>query len=95
MAKKLDEINFKSCVSYPDVCLRTSVQPDGTEYYEYILMYVDDVLEISVNATTIRKSLEGNAVQYKNNKIACPDMCLGAKLQEKSIKKSSVGRLEE
>ena len=56
---------------------------------------MDDILAISVDATKILKILEVNTVQYKNNKIACPDMCLGAKLQEKSIKKSSVGRLEE
>ena len=38
MAKNLDEINFKLYVADPDVWLRSAVQPDGTEYYEYILM---------------------------------------------------------
>ena len=85
MAKKLYEINFKSCVADPDVWLRPPVRPDGTEYYEYILMYVDNILAISVNATKILKSLESNTVQYNNNKIASPDMYLGAKLQEKAI----------
>jgi hypothetical protein len=56
---------------------------DGTKYYEYILMYVDDILAISVDATSILKSLEGDTVQYKNNKIAPPEMYLGAKLQKK------------
>ena len=37
-------------------------------------MYVDNILSISVNATKILKILEGNTVQYKNNKIASPDM---------------------
>ena len=85
MAKKLDEANFKSCVADPDVWLRPAVRPDGTEYYEYILMYVDNILEISVDATKILKSLEGNTVQYTNNQIASHNMYLGAKLQEKDI----------
>ena len=69
MAKKLDEINFKSCVADPDVWLRPAVRPDGTEYYEYILMYVDNILEISVDATKILKSLEGNTIQYNTRII--------------------------
>ena len=85
MAKKLDEINFKLYFADPDVWLRPAVRPDGTKYYEYILIYVDDIMEISVNATKILKSLEGNTVLYKNNNIASPDIYLGSKLQEKAI----------
>ena len=85
MAKKLDEINFKWCVAYPYFWLKPAVRPNGTEYYEYILMYVDNILEISVDTTKILKSLKENTVQYKNNKIVFPDIYLGSKLQEKSI----------
>ena len=85
MAKNLDEINFKLCVADPDVWLRPAVRPDGTEYYEYILMYVGNILEISVHATKILKILEGNTGQYKNIKIASPDIYVGAKLQERAI----------
>ena len=61
------------------------MRPDGTEYYEYILMYVDNILEISVDDKKKLKSLEGNTIQYNNNKIASPDMYLQANLQEKAI----------
>ena len=80
MANKLDDINFKSCVTDPGVWLRTEVRPDVTEYYENILMYVENILATSVDATKILKSLEGNTVKYKNVKIASPDMYLGYKL---------------
>ena len=43
-------------------------------------MYMDDILAISVDATSILKSLEGDTVQYKNRKIDPPEMYLGAKL---------------
>ena len=74
MAKKLDEINFKSCVADPDVSLTQAVRPDVTGCYEHILMYVNNILAISVDATKILNSLEGNTVQYNNNNIASPDM---------------------
>ena len=77
MAKKLYEISFKSCVEDPNVWMRPAVRYYGMEYYEYILMYVDDILAILVYATSILKSLEGNTVQYKNGKIASPEMYLG------------------
>ena len=44
MSKNLDEINFKYCVADPDFWLRPAVRPNGTEYYEYILIYVNDIL---------------------------------------------------
>jgi hypothetical protein len=40
MAKKLEEMGFKSSVADPDVWLRPASRPDGEEYYEYILMYI-------------------------------------------------------
>ena len=42
-------------------------------------------MAISFDATKLLKILEGNTVEYNNNKIASPDMYLGSKLQEKSI----------
>ena len=85
MAKNIGNISFKSCVADPDIWLRPAVRSDKTEYYEYILMYVDDILEISTNATSILKSQEGDTVQYKNSKIAPHQMFLGSNLQKKVI----------
>ena len=50
--------------------IRPVIKPDGEEYYEYILMYVDDILEISIDPTGILKSMEGKTVKYRNGKIA-------------------------
>ena len=58
---------------------------DGEEYYEYILMYVDDILAISMDPTSILMSMEGDTVKYKNGKIEAPEMYLGAKLKEKQL----------
>ena len=48
----LRDIGYLSKKGYPDVWIRLSVKPDGTEYHEMVLFYVDDVLAIS--ATPIK-----------------------------------------
>ena len=48
-------------------------------------MYVNDILAILVDATSILKSLEGDTVGYKNGKIASLEIYLGANLQKKVI----------
>ena len=85
MAEKLDEIGFQSSVADPDVWLRPGMRDDGAEYYEYIVLYVDDILAASTNPTAVLKSLEGETVKYKNNKIEPPQIYLGAKLALKEI----------
>ena len=85
MAEKLDSIGFKSSVADPDVWLRPAVKSDGEEYYEYVMMYVDDILTISMDPRQILKNLEGGTVRYKKGKVEKPDVYLGAKLEEKAI----------
>ena len=55
MANKLDDIGFKSVPSDIDVWLRPAIKPDGEEYYECALMYMDNILAISMNPTKILK----------------------------------------
>ena len=86
MAKKLDESGFQSSPADPDVWLRPAVKPDREEYYEWVLMYVDDILAISMGPTFILKSMEGDTVKYKNGKIEPPEMYFGAKLLKKELK---------
>jgi hypothetical protein len=49
-------MGFKACFADGDVWLRPSVKPGGEEY-EYILVYVDDILAISVNPLAIMDTL--------------------------------------
>ena len=48
-------------------------------------MYVDDILVISMDPTSILKSMEGDTIKYKNGKIDSLEMYLGEKIQEKEI----------
>ena len=51
MTKKLDEIGFKSSPADPYVLLRPAIKPDREEYYEYVMVYVEYILAISINPT--------------------------------------------
>ena len=47
LAETLYDIGYKPTWADPDVWLRPAVKPDGFEYYEYTLCYIDDVLCLS------------------------------------------------
>ena len=84
MAEKLDEIGFKSSMGDPDVWMRPAAKPDGEEYYEYILVYVDDIISVSHKALEVMEEIKGT-FKFKNDDIKKPETYLGARLQKKSI----------
>jgi hypothetical protein len=53
-------LDFVSCPADPDVWMRKAKKPDGSCYYEYILLYTDDdALVLSANAELVlRKHFE-------------------------------------
>ena len=84
MAEKLVSMGFQSSMADPDVWLRAATKSDGDMYYEYVMMYVDDILALSCNARSILEEIRGT-FRFKNDKIEPPDYYLGAKLQKKPI----------
>lgn len=64
------------------------MKENGDEYYEYILIYVDDVLAISRDPRKVLEDLRGyddNKLKFKNDKIEVPDNYLGARLLRKRL----------
>ena len=84
LAETLDDIGFKSSIADPDVWLRPAIKPDGEQYYEYILVYVDDILSISHDAKEPMRAIQ-RAFKFKNDTIEPPKMYLGATLEEKQL----------
>ena len=72
LAKKLDKLNFKSCIADPDVSHRPATKEDGSEYYEYVLTYVDDLIAVSQNAKKVLQDISQD-IKLKNDKIGPPD----------------------
>jgi hypothetical protein len=68
---------FNSCPADPNVWIRSSIKSDGTEVYEYLLLYTDDALSIGVEAeSTLRKEI-GNYFELKEKSIGPPKLYLG------------------
>ena len=39
-------MGFESCKADPDVWIRPGTRDDGTEYYQYVLLYTDAILAV-------------------------------------------------
>jgi hypothetical protein len=47
LAQTMYNSKFVSCKADPDVWFRAATKKDGTTYYEYVLIYVDNILTVS------------------------------------------------
>lgn len=77
----IQHLGFTASVMDPDMYYRKGVKADGTEYYELLLVYVDDVLAISHNPMSIMESI-GKSFEIKNNEIGEPKTYLGADIEK-------------
>ena len=89
LAQVLDDIGFHSTVADPDVWMRPAAKPDGETYYEYILVYVDDILCISCKPTITMQQIQ-RVLSFKKNKIEPPEFYLGAKIEMKKLNGKNV-----
>ena len=80
----MDGTGLKSSHADPDVWLRPAVKPDGEKYYEYILVYVDDILTMSCDPKGPMEEIQ-RGFKFKNDEIKEPSIYLGAKLERKSL----------
>ena len=77
-----EELGFESSKADPDVWYRPATKKDGSQYYEYVLLYVDDCLVISENAEAIVRKEIGEHFKLKEDSIGRPSQYLGGKLRE-------------
>ena len=57
--------------------MRPATKPDGFEYYEYVLIFVDDILHVSHNPMPTLKTL-GKIYELKDGNIGPPKRYMGA-----------------
>ena len=76
-----NELGFESTKADDDVYRKPMTKPDGTKYYAYLIIYVDDVLCCDVDpSTTMARVNDG--FRLKNNCIEIPKMYLGTDVKE-------------
>ncbi|KAI2493253.1 Reverse transcriptase (RNA-dependent DNA polymerase) [Fragilaria crotonensis] len=79
LADTLMDIGYRPTKADPDAWLRPAVKPDGFQYYEMTLCYVDDILSMSHDPQATLLALT-SVFKLKDDKIEEPDVYLGAQL---------------
>jgi hypothetical protein len=76
----MHHIGFKSCPADPDVWMRSAIKSDGTEVYEYVLLYTYGALSIRVEAESILRKEIVKYFELKEKSIGPPKLYLGGHL---------------
>lgn len=83
LCETLRSMDFIPSYADPDVWYRPATKETGLEYYEYILVYVDEILVLSALPLPVMETIH-LAYQLKEDPAAPKDY-LGAKIKEWSI----------
>jgi hypothetical protein len=75
-----DELKFEPTTADPDVYRKPLVKTDGTKYYAYLIIYVDDVLCCHTNPDIVMNKLSQD-FRLKNG-IEDPTMYLGTDMKQ-------------
>jgi hypothetical protein len=70
-------MGFSACQADADVWLRKNAKPNGSEYYEYLLVYVDDILVVSHNTQSVMDTLSEHYT-LKAERVRPPKEYLGS-----------------
>ena len=84
LAETLVKLGHKPSHADPDVWMRAKVRPSGFEHHEHVWTHVDDVLSISADPMKRMRGIQED-FKLEDDKIAEPDVCLGATLERMEI----------
>ena len=74
------ELGYSPTKADPDVYLKPSKKQDGSKYYSYLIVYVDDILSIDVNPKVMIDRI-GEYFKVKDDSVTFPKMYLGANMR--------------
>ena len=78
----MHHLDFQPCPPDPDVWMQPAQKGDGSPYYDYVLLYVDDALVVSDNAESILHNGIGKYFELKEASMDPPKMYLGAGIRK-------------
>jgi Reverse transcriptase (RNA-dependent DNA polymerase) len=79
MASTLRDLDYFSCKADPDVWMRENSKPCGERYWEFVLMYVDDIMCISHDPQKVMDHI-GKVYTLKKGSVGEPTTYLGAQI---------------
>jgi hypothetical protein len=77
LANSLVSLGYKSCLADPDLWIRDTTKGDSTKYYEYLTIYVDDILCISEHPELTMNEM-AKLYHLKDNTVGKPTTYLVA-----------------
>lgn len=83
-ASTLQDMGYKATLADPDVWLSRGYRKNGTPYYRYIFVYVDDILVLAENPQEIMAVI-AKSYRLKNDNISEPSMYLGAQMRKHTL----------
>jgi len=78
-------LGYKPCYADPDLWMRDAVNKDGVEYYEFVLLYMDNYLTIGQHAEEQLKQID-KYFPMKPSSMGPPKLYLGAKIGKMDMK---------
>jgi hypothetical protein len=81
----MGHLGFSSSRGVSNVWMRLLKRTTGVAYYEYVLLYVDDVLVISERAEKVQRTEIGQHFVLREESIGKPTNYLGGKLHEVTL----------
>ena len=88
LRKFMQRLGFQSSRGDPDVWFRENKRKsDGSPYYEYVLLYTDDILVLSDNAESVLRNEIGgpDGFELKPDSIGPPSQYLGGKVSSVTL----------
>ena len=86
MRSCMEHLGFESCKGDQDVWMREAIHPkDGSEYWEYVLLYVDDCLCCSHRPREVLEKEIGKYWTMKKDSIGPPTIYLGNKVSNVTL----------
>ncbi len=84
LADCMQHMGFIPCLANPDLWMLATEKADGTTYWAYVLLCVDDVMVIHHDALSILAKLD-KYFKLKPGSIGNPKMYLGATLKKMTL----------
>ncbi|GFH55427.1 hypothetical protein CTEN210_11903 [Chaetoceros tenuissimus] len=88
LAETMSEIGYFPSQADPDVWLKAANKEDGTPYYKYMLVYVDDILHIAEDPKVDMALI--NSIYRLKEGVGPPDRYLGGSMQRVQLQDGSV-----
>jgi hypothetical protein len=82
LAETIYDLGYEPTRADPNAWIRPATKPNGFEYYEMVLVYVDDIRCISYNPRATIEEIQ-LTFRLKDSKIEKPEHYFGAQLAQK------------